>query len=534
MSIRKRRKKGFLLFLLSIKAKIVTFFNKKTLLEQVNKITKIKLFQKQQYSEYKKIFTGYLSVLAGYINKQRLTAFWNTVKNISWKSPKTIGISALALAVIAGGVYYFSVTTSAVAIQVNGKTLGYAQNMTEAEQIVQQVLAQQGGASGKSAKTSDVIEYDRVRLSKDAFNSQKITAAQLMDEITPYIDGCALYIGEKTVAYLASAEDADATLQKYIDYFTKPSESNTITSVEFAEKIDKVAVQVSPSEIKTVDQAVEILIKGDMTENTYTVQKDDSFWLIARKNGMLTNEVIASNPGFTEDTILQPGQKLKIVKVEPFLTVISKGTRVVNEIIPFDVQTKLNTKLAAGKSVVQQSGKDGEKKVTYNYVEKNGQVIDKQVIKEEVISKPVTQIIATGPAKKSTVYVGTSRGSGSISGLQWPLSGRITSYYGYRSGGFHSGIDIDGVTGQPYTAAASGTVVMAGWNGAYGYCIVVDHGNGVATRYAHSSKLFVSTGDKVNKGQTIGNVGSTGNSTGSHLHFEVIINGSTVNPLNYL
>ncbi len=278
---------------------------------------------------------------------------------------------------------------------------------------------------------------------------------------------------------------------------------------------------------------MDLLIKGGTEETEYTVQKDDSFWLIARKNNMLVDEVLAANPGFTEKTILQPGQVIKLAKIEPYLTVVSEGTKVVREIIPFDVQTTISSKIAAGKTVVQQAGKDGEKKVTYNYVEKNGKTVEKTVVKEEVITKPVKQIIAKGPSA-TPVYVGTSRGSGAVYGLQWPLSGRITSYYGYRSRGFHTGIDIDGVTGQPYYAATAGKVVLAGYVGGYGYCIIVDHGNGVATRYAHSSKLLVGVGDRVSKGQNIGLVGSTGNSSGSHLHFEVIVNGSTVNPLNYL
>jgi LysM repeat protein len=82
------------------------------------------------------------------------------------------------------------------------------------------------------------------------------------------------------------------------------------------------------------------LIQGDVAKTQYTVQPDDSLWLIARNNNMLTDEVIAGNPGFTEDTVLQIGQKINIVKVQPYLTVLSKGTKVVNEVIPFDVVTK--------------------------------------------------------------------------------------------------------------------------------------------------------------------------------------------------
>ncbi|NLL51547.1 MAG: peptidoglycan DD-metalloendopeptidase family protein [Peptococcaceae bacterium] len=495
-----------------LKQRMSVFFNKaKNILnkvkikEHINKVTEAKLLT-------------------------RLVSF---LKNISWKSPKTIGISALSVIILGAGIFYLSTTVSAVGITVNGKNIGYAQNKTEAEQIVQEVLQKHGEVSGQVAHTNDKIEYEKARIKKDEYAANKISFALLLNAIIPYINACGIQIEGQTVVHLADTKQADLVLTKYKEYFTKPGDKNVVDSAEFEEEVTKVAVKVHPSDIISVDEALDFLLKGDAAETEYTIQKDDSFWLIARKHNMLVDEVLAANPGFTEDTIIQPGQTIKLAKIEPFLTVISKGTKVVKEVIPFDVQTVTSTKVAAGKSVVQQAGKDGEKEVTYKYVEKNGKTLEKTVVKEEVLAKPVKQIIAKGPAVKP-VYVGTSRGSGAVYGLQWPLSGRITSYYGYRSRGFHTGIDIDGVTGQPYYAATAGKVVLAGYVGNYGYCIIVDHGNGVATRYAHSSKLLVSVGDQVKKGQNIGLVGSTGKSTGSHLHFEVIVNGSTVNPLNYL
>jgi len=248
---------------------------------------------------------------------------------------------------------------------------------------------------------------------------------------------------------------------------------------------------------------------------------------------MRTMDLLAGNPGATEDTVLQIGQKVNIVKITPYLTVVSKGVRTINEIIPFEIQTKTDYNLASGQSRVKQYGSDGEKKVTFNFVEKNGKIIDKKILNEEILKQPVTQVVAKGPNRTVTT-VGYSRGSGDVPGVMWPLSGRINSYYGYRWGGFHTGVDINGDKGDPYVAAADGTVVSAGWQGSYGLCVLIDHDNGVMTRYAHSTKLLVSQKDKVSKGQTIGLVGSTGRSTGPHLHFEIIVNEETVNPLDYL
>jgi len=125
-------------------------------------------------------------------------------------------------------------------------------------------------------------------------------------------------------------------------------------------------------------------------------------------------------------------------------------------------------------------------------------------------------------------------GQPSSSGLIWPVSGPITSPFGMRWGKLHPGLDIGAGTGTPIKAAAAGTVIVAAYDGGYGNLVVIDHGNGLATAYAHQSQLAVSVGQQVGQGQTIGYVGSTGFSTGPHLHFEVRVNGSPVDPMGYL
>jgi murein DD-endopeptidase MepM/ murein hydrolase activator NlpD len=122
----------------------------------------------------------------------------------------------------------------------------------------------------------------------------------------------------------------------------------------------------------------------------------------------------------------------------------------------------------------------------------------------------------------------------SSQGLIWPVSGPVTSPFGYRWGRLHAGIDIGVPYGTPIHAAASGTVVLAGWTGGYGNYTCIDHGGGMATCYAHQSSYAVSNGAQVSQGQVIGYVGSTGHSFGAHLHFEVRINGNPVDPLGYL
>jgi murein DD-endopeptidase MepM/ murein hydrolase activator NlpD len=129
---------------------------------------------------------------------------------------------------------------------------------------------------------------------------------------------------------------------------------------------------------------------------------------------------------------------------------------------------------------------------------------------------------------------GPSDTTPSASGLIWPVNGPVTSPFGYRWGRLHAGIDIGVPYGTPIHAAAAGTVVLAGWVGGYGNYTCIDHGGGLATCYAHQSAFAVSAGAQVAQGQVIGYVGCTGHCFGPHLHFEVRINGTPVDPLGYL
>lgn len=160
-------------------------------------------------------------------------------------------------------------------------------------------------------------------------------------------------------------------------------------------------------------------------------------------------------------------------------------------------------------------------------------VVETKVAKNT--SKSSSKLKATGTVNTSLNTSGQNISLG-IS-LARPVSGTITSRFGVRSSirsSAHTGLDIATSSGTPYSAAAAGTVTFAGYKGSYGNLIVVTHYNGVQTYYGHSSKIYVTAGQTVSQGETIGAVGSTGNSTGPHLHFEVRVNGVAYNPQNYL
>ena len=152
---------------------------------------------------------------------------------------------------------------------------------------------------------------------------------------------------------------------------------------------------------------------------------------------------------------------------------------------------------------------------------------------QAVSSQLAARINAAQAVSAATSLAATSDTTPSASGLIWPVGGPVVSGFGWRWGRMHEGLDIGAGYGTPIAAAAAGVVIYAGWMGGYGNLIIIDHGGGLATAYAHQSSFAVG-GGPVGQGQTIGYVGCTGHCFGPHLHFEVRVNGSAVDPLGYL
>lgn len=207
--------------------------------------------------------------------------------------------------------------------------------------------------------------------------------------------------------------------------------------------------------------------------------------------------------------------------------------------IEFDTVKQRDATKYSGYRKVLQAGVNGSERVTKTDIYIDGVLYDTDY-SYETINEPVDEIIAVGT---KTSYGGVYIGSASAKGFLWPAPSchYVSSPYGWRSSGWHNGMDLTrgggGALGTPVIASRSGRVeVVQRSNSGYGNMVLINHGDGYKTRYGHmvSGSITVSVGEYVEAGQTIGKVGSTGNSTGPHLHFEVIYNGETQNPKNYI
>ncbi len=235
-------------------------------------------------------------------------------------------------------------------------------------------------------------------------------------------------------------------------------------------------------------------------------------------------------------------------KNTPLFNVVVGVNGMCDVAVPYETEVVEDDDLEAGKTKVARDGENGTKLIFGNTMFVNGSYKTSTLLGSKIIKEPVSKIIYKGTKKETSSSSNTGGGSTSTKGsgkatgsLSWPLpsSHYVVSEFEYRNGpikGYelHLGLDIVGSYGAPVKAADGGRVVTAGWHNSYGYQVVIDHGNGLKTRYAHNSSLAVSVGDRVSKGQTISYVGSTGDSIANHLHFEVLKNGVNVNPRNYL
>ncbi|MBQ2236493.1 MAG: peptidoglycan DD-metalloendopeptidase family protein [Clostridia bacterium] len=201
--------------------------------------------------------------------------------------------------------------------------------------------------------------------------------------------------------------------------------------------------------------------------------------------------------------------------------------------VPYSTVTKKTSMQYVGYSSVITAGVKGLNRRVENIVTLNGVTTSNSIVSNEVLRKPVNEVVLIGT--KSKALSAADKATIANAGFLFPLpSGSyvVTSYYG--DGRNHQGVDLGANKGTSIFAVKGGTVVSSGSNGAYGYCVIIDHGNGVKTLYAHASKLLVSKGERVSAGQVVALVGTTGRSSGNHLHFEVIINGRNVNPAPYI
>lgn len=301
-----------------------------------------------------------------------------------------------------------------------------------------------------------------------------------------------------------------------------------IEEMHFSETIEIVEAYLPSEDIIDFEAARSRLTELQELQQIYEVQSGDTLSGISLKVGLPLDRIIALNDSLeSENSIIRAGQELVITVPEPELSVIWTETTRKDEVFDLPIEYIYNDDWYTSKAETLRQPSAGYHETVSLITRKNTEVESSEILYEEVGVEAVAKLVEKG-TKVPPTYIKPLAG------------GRISSGFGRRGspGGIgstnHQGLDIATPTGTTIWAASAGTVTHAGWAGGYGYLVTIRHPDGWETRYAHLSRVLVSVGQYVNQGQTLALSGSTGNSTGPHLHFEIRINGVAQDPRNYV
>lgn len=320
-----------------------------------------------------------------------------------------------------------------------------------------------------------------------------------------------------------------------------------IQSFDFNEEVTVRNTYVKQEEILDQEIAENKLFGSRYEIIEYELQEGDNIWDIAMTYDTTMERILELNPHIEDETKMQIGEIIKVEEASPILSITTVEEATYKELIPAEIQYVEFSDLYKDETKVYQEGNDGLKELTVSVTKVNGEEVSRSLISEKTLIKEKIKVIAYG-TKEKPVIVAPNEGSSNSSGssgsssnssrsFMHPLNGagRISSTYGARWGTFHKGIDYAAPAGTPVYASLAGKVIYSGYNsGGYGKLVIIEHSNGYQTYYAHNSRLYVNVGETVSQGERIAGVGTTGDSTGNHLHFEIRKNGSPVNPANYL
>lgn len=381
-------------------------------------------------------------------------------------------------------------------------------------------------------------EYKIVPVKRSQINSATEICDKLIEKSNSKItNACGVYIDGEFVCAVKNETDALNVFDTILSE-NETGEANAVVS--FVENIDYVQGLYPDNEntIKDASFLQQKLKTNKRDAKYYTVIEGDTLSKIAEKFEVSAAYISSLNSNVSEE--LTPGENILVQKEEKYIQVQTTKTEYNEVEIPFETIKINSDTLYIGDSRTVTKGEKGLEKVTQLVTYIDGAVVSTKEVTRTVIKESISEKIHVG-TKKSPY---SSNGVVSFGGkFLWPTIGayEISSYYGARDlgDGWHDGIDMvrpGGSTGCTIVAAESGTVTHAGWKNTAGYTVIIDHGNGFQTRYYHMKQgsIVVSAGQKVSRGQPIGQIGATGFVTGPHLHFEVRVNGKSVNPLPYL
>ena len=449
------------------------------------------------------------------------------VKGVVDRHPISPLLYLVILALAAGAFIFKSTYIKAYAVSVDGVEMAVVSDTGEVAEAVSLVESRVADVLGESYACPAEVTYTPIYSTEAELTGTESLEEYLYEAAHAVMDVYVLTVGGQEFGIAASQEE----LQAMLDQVAAPYMTENTVSYSFVEEVTITTREMaSNTEFSDLDAILAQLTVNTIEEAVYVVEKGDTFVAIAKKLGMTMDELSALNPDVTPSK-LWIDQELVIQQSVPFLSVQTVDNLTYEEVIESPIVYTETDTMYEGDTKVTEQGLDGLAMVNADVTYVNGYETGRTVITSTTLEEATTTYALMGTKEKPRT---ASKGY-----FITPVASyTITSKYGYRTLNgkreFHTGVDFAASYGTAIRAADGGTVTYAGWKGNYGKLVIITHDDGSQTYYAHNSSLLVSKGDKVYQGQTIAKMGSTGRSTGNHCHFEIRINGETVNPLNYL
>ena len=393
-------------------------------------------------------------------------------------------------------------------------------DLDEARQLLQAALDLYDTSGRFEVELSNVGDRDFDVITPTVIDTEakvEEVESEPVEELLP-VGGAGQFINEWGLSDVSDVESMD-----FEDFDLGVLNMNFIEDVEICQGY------LPGSQVTDLNTAIENVTKEQETPGEYEIKSGDSLSGISMAVNIPMETLVALNPEKLDNvnSTIHVGDILTITIPEPELSVERIEREYVEEVYDAEVIYVDNDEWYTTQTKILQQPSSGYRKAILDIHYTNDKEISKEVIKEQILLEAVPKIVERG-TKIPPTYIK-------------PLSGgRISSYFGGRAspGGIgstnHKGIDWATPIGTPIYASSGGTVATSGWVAGYGYAVFINHPDGRQTRYAHLSKTLVPVGAYVNQGDLIAYSGNTGNSTGPHLHFEIRINGTAVNPLDYL
>lgn len=439
-------------------------------------------------------------------------------------------ILCMSVLIIAG----FKLCKRCLVLSVNENKIGIVESNSDLIRIKEELRKQ----IVKEIEVEDIEFNELVSTTKEKYDKTLISSDDkifqgLKENLTYKIKAFIVMVDGKETAILENKEQTNRILNKMKDEYNVEAPyimftdnmdmikdyffGNVKLSFRFVDKKDIMSDEQAINYLSTIEEVTK-----------YTVKSNDTLWTIAESNNITIEEILLANEGFVENEVLRVGQEINLVLPLPLLSVISYKEQSYETVIEPQVEMILrDDKYEDYKNVIEE-GKAGKKRVTVKIKMVNTTEMSQEIIREDIVEESEKQVIEVGSKELPTNAKG-------IGLFMMPTRGTFTGgFWEYRDGYYHKGVDIANALGTSIYASYTGTVTVSEYSNSFGYYIKIKHSSGYETLYAHLSELLVEVGDKVSKGDLIGKMGSTGNSTGSHLHFELHKDGGFLNPMSYI